>query len=259
MRWRDGAQGVFLCNNNAGSRREEYVFHAPDETCSVTGTGLTIERKGQSATTVPLPMQGDGYAAEHDAFLQAIRSGAEPLHSLAAIAPSLFLAELIEDGFSGRVQLPQTQLRAAPSRRAREGKSILVAPSPELQTPLASLLSQYRLVTLEDVASRPLSVPILSRPFWAAAHPRCPQIFWTSFRSLPLSALWPCRSRVMSPKYFWRAVSGCSMEAQLTQRAWRSSRSDWRSSGAVAPFSPTRSCAQGDGAPCRMRADSKAC
>ncbi|MGO9934496.1 MAG: NAD(P)-dependent oxidoreductase [Steroidobacteraceae bacterium] len=151
MRWRDGAQGVFLCNNNAGSRREEYVFHAPDETCSVTGTGLTIERKGKSATTVALPMQGDGYAAEHDAFLQAIRSGAEPLHSLTAIAPSLFLAELIENGFSGRVQLPQTQVRAAPPRRALEGKSILVVPSSELQTPLASLLSQYRLVTLEDV------------------------------------------------------------------------------------------------------------
>jgi phosphoglycerate dehydrogenase-like enzyme/predicted dehydrogenase len=151
MRWRDGAQGVFLCNNNAGSRREEYVFHAPDETCSITGTGLTIERKGQSATTVALPLQGDGYAAEHDAFFQAIRSGAEPLHSLTAISPSLFLAELIENGFSGRVQLPQTQLRAAPPRRAREGKSILVVPSSELQTPLASLLSQYRLVTLEDV------------------------------------------------------------------------------------------------------------
>ena len=151
MRWRDGAQGVFLCNNNAGSRREEYVFHAPDETCSVTGTGLTIERKGQSATTITLPMQGDGYAAEHDAFFQSIRSGAEPLHSLAAIAPSLFLAELIENGFNGRVQLPQTQLRAAPPRRALEEKSILVVPSSELQTPLASLLSQYRLVTLEDV------------------------------------------------------------------------------------------------------------
>jgi phosphoglycerate dehydrogenase-like enzyme/predicted dehydrogenase len=151
MRWRDGAQGVFLCNNNAGSRREEYVFHAPDETCSVTGTGLTIETKGQSATTIPLPLQGDGYAAEHDAFFQAIRSGAEPPHSLAAIAPSLFLAELIESGFNGRVQLPQTQLRAAPPRRALEGKSILAVPSSELQTPLASLLSQYRLVTLEDV------------------------------------------------------------------------------------------------------------
>jgi phosphoglycerate dehydrogenase-like enzyme/predicted dehydrogenase len=151
MRWRDGAQGVFLCNNNAGSRREEYVFHAPDETCSVTGAGLTIERKGQSVTSLPLPMQGDGYAAEHDAFLQAIRSGAEPPHSLAAIAPSVFLAELIENGFSGRVQLPQTQLRAAAPRRALEGKSILVVQSFELQTPLASLLPQYRFVSLEDV------------------------------------------------------------------------------------------------------------
>jgi phosphoglycerate dehydrogenase-like enzyme/predicted dehydrogenase len=159
MRWRDGAQGVFLCNNDAGSRREEYVFHAPDETCSVTGTGLMIERKGQSATTIPLPMQGDGFAAEHDAFLEAIRSGAEPPHSLAAIAPSVFLAELIENGFSGRVQLPQTQLRAAPQPRALQGKSILVVQAAELQTALASLLPQYRLVSLEDVresaAARP--------------------------------------------------------------------------------------------------------
>jgi phosphoglycerate dehydrogenase-like enzyme/predicted dehydrogenase len=163
MRWRDGAQGVFLCNNNAGSRREEYVFHAPDETCSVTGAGLTIEKKGESATTIPLPMQGDGYAAEHEAFFQAIRSGAEPPHSLAAIAPTLFLAELIENGFSGRVQLPQTPLRAVAPRRAPEGKSILVVPSSELQTPLAGLLSQYRLVTLEDVG------PATERPDIVAA------------------------------------------------------------------------------------------
>ena len=84
MRWRDGAQGVFLCNNNAGSRREEYVFHAPDETCSVTGTGVTMEKRGQPTTTLALPMEGDGIAAEHDSFLEAIRSGIEPLHSLAA-------------------------------------------------------------------------------------------------------------------------------------------------------------------------------
>jgi phosphoglycerate dehydrogenase-like enzyme/predicted dehydrogenase len=151
LRWRNGAQGVFLCNNSAGSRREEYVFHAPDETCSVTETGLKIERRGQSATIIPLPMQGDGYAAEHDAFFQAIRSGAEPPHSLAAIAPSLFLAELIENGFSGRVQLPRTKLWTAPPKRALEGKSILVVQSSELLTPLASLLPQHRLVTLEDV------------------------------------------------------------------------------------------------------------
>src|ERR1700689_5494367 len=54
-------------------------------------------------------------------------------------------------------------------------------------------------------ASRSAGVPILSRPFWAAAHPRCPQILWTSFRILLLSALWPCRSRVTSPKHSLRA------------------------------------------------------
>ncbi len=151
MRWRDGAQGVFLCNNNAGSRREEYVFHAPDETCSVTGTGLTIERSGHSMTTLALPLQGDGYVAEHDAFVQAIRSGTEPPHSLAAIAPTLFLAELIENGFNGRVQLPHTDLPATPQPRSPGGKSILVVQSSELQTPLASLLSEYRFVSLEDV------------------------------------------------------------------------------------------------------------
>jgi phosphoglycerate dehydrogenase-like enzyme/predicted dehydrogenase len=151
MRWRDGAQGIFLCNNNAGSRREEYVFHAPDETCNVTGAGLTIERKGHPATTAALPMQHDGYMAEHVAFLQAVRSGTEPLHSLAAIAPSLFLAELIESGFSGRVRLPLTEHRPTPQLLASMEKSILVVPSVELQVPLASLLPQYRFVTLEDV------------------------------------------------------------------------------------------------------------
>ena len=151
MRWRDGAQGVFLCNNAAGSRREEYVFHRPDETYTITETGLTVEKRGASVATTALPLIGDGFAAEHDAFLQAIRDGTEPPHSLAAIAPSLFLAELIESGFSGRVQLPQTALREVPPPRAPVRESILVVPSAELLTPLADLLPQYRLVTLEDV------------------------------------------------------------------------------------------------------------
>jgi phosphoglycerate dehydrogenase-like enzyme/predicted dehydrogenase len=174
MRWRDGAQGIFLCNNNAGSRREEYVFHAPDETCSVTAAGLTIETKGQPVTTLPLPMQGDGFAAEHDAFLQAIRSGAEPLHSLAAIAPSLFLAELIENGFIGRVQLPQAQLRAAPPRRALEGKSILVVQSFELQPALASLLPQYRFVSLEDVRESAAGRPDIVAALLGRGSPALP-------------------------------------------------------------------------------------
>lgn len=151
MRWRHGAQGVFLCNNNAGARREAYVFHAPDETCSVTAAGLTVERRGQPPTTTVLALEGDGIAAEHDAFLQAIRTGAEPPHSLAAIAPSLLVAELIEDGFSGPVQLPPSVPREAAQHRAALGKSILVEQAAELYTALASLLPQHRIVSLEDV------------------------------------------------------------------------------------------------------------
>jgi phosphoglycerate dehydrogenase-like enzyme/predicted dehydrogenase len=158
MTWRDGAQGVFLCNNHSGSRREEYVFHAPDETCTVAAAGLTIERKGQPTTVRALPLQGDGFAAEHEAFLKAIRDGEEPPHSLAAVAPSMFLAQLIEAGFSGRVQLPGTE--AAPrSRPALAGDSILVVQAAEMQTALTDLLPRYRLLSLEDVRSSPAARP----------------------------------------------------------------------------------------------------
>jgi phosphoglycerate dehydrogenase-like enzyme/predicted dehydrogenase len=158
MRWHDGAQGVFLCNNNAGSRREEYVFHSPDETYTVSAAGLTMERKGQPATSLPLPMQGDGFAEEHEAFVRAIHSGLAPPHSIAAVAPSMFLAELIESGFSGRVELPRTEPRALPRRRCAE-RSILVVQATELQAVLAQLLPQFRFVSLEDIressAARP--------------------------------------------------------------------------------------------------------
>lgn len=159
MRWRDGAQGVFLCNNNAGSRREEYVFHAPDETCSVTGTGVTMERRGEPATTTALVMEGDGIAAEHDSFLEAVRGDVEPPHSLARIAPSLFVAELIEGGFSGAVQLPQAPQRVVAQHAAAGGKSILVEQAAELQTALASLLPHYRIISLEDVRASPSERP----------------------------------------------------------------------------------------------------
>jgi len=153
MRWRDGAQGVFLCNNDAGARREGYVFHSPDETCRVTGSGLTIERRGQPATTTALTMEGDGIAAEHASFLEAIRSGVEPLHALAAIAPSLFVAELIESGFSGHVQLPRPETGVIARHPAAIGKSILIEQAAELHTILGTLLPHYRIVSLEDIRS----------------------------------------------------------------------------------------------------------
>jgi phosphoglycerate dehydrogenase-like enzyme/predicted dehydrogenase len=153
MRWQDGAQGVFLCNNNAGSRREEYVFHGLGETCTVDGSGLTVRKNGTVEKTA-LPSIGDGFTAEHEAFLQAIRDGKEPAHSIGAIAPSLYLAELIEQGHSGPVRLPETIPPRSARPPARATQSILVAPSAELQRGLARLLPEYELVSLDAVREK---------------------------------------------------------------------------------------------------------
>ena len=150
MRWPDGGQGVFLCNNSAGSRREEYVFHGPGETCRVTDEGLTVESHGRIVQTA-FPALGDAVAAEHDCFLEAIRGGAQPRHSIAALAQSLFACELIETGFSGRVQLPRRERPASAPECSSAAKSVLVVQSAELQPALARLVPRFRVVTLEDV------------------------------------------------------------------------------------------------------------
>ena len=162
MRWHDGGQGVFLCNNNAGARREEYVFHGLGETCTVNEAGVTVEG-GKAVVTTPYPMTGDGFEAEHEAFLEAIRGAVEPPHSLAAIAPSLFLAELIEQGFSGSVQLPATAPQVAALRSQRiggsTGKTVLVAQSAVMHPQLMPWLTGYRLISPEDVRDSPSPRP----------------------------------------------------------------------------------------------------
>lgn len=152
MRWPNGAQGVFLCNNNAGARREEYVFHGTDATYTIDEESLTVQKDCDSTRT-PIVSLGDGIAAEHDAFLQGILSGLPPVHSISAIAPSLFLAELIETGFSGRVEMPKVSHAAALRSPARG--SVLVANCTAHQTALAHFLPQFSLVALEQLTQSP--------------------------------------------------------------------------------------------------------
>ena len=147
MRWRDGAQATFLCNNNAGARREEYNFHGLGETYRATSTRLTVEKNGTIAHT-EFCDDGNGVMAEHEAFLDAIRTGKSAAHSLDAIAPSLYLAELIESGFSGHVSLPPPELVSPPIVRAR---TILVDRPEALQNALARLMPTFRYITPDDV------------------------------------------------------------------------------------------------------------
>lgn len=153
MRWQDGAQGVFLCNNNAGSRREEYAFHAPGETCRIDDLGMTVEKDNAISRTA-LPMIGDGIMAQHEAFLASIRSGIAPPNSIAAIAPSMYLAELIESGFSGRVELPLNPI-LRPAATQVPSKTILMVPTRDVHSRLTEMIPQYGFASIEDVRNSP--------------------------------------------------------------------------------------------------------
>ncbi len=154
MRWGDGAQGTFLSNNNAGARREEYTFHGLGVTYRATSTDLTVETNGLTKHS-EFSDDGNGIKAEHDAFLDAIRTGTAAKHSIDAIAPSLYLAELIESGFSGEVLLPPSQVLAPSVRGYEPVRTILIDQPEALQHALARLMPTFRYITLDDVRNTP--------------------------------------------------------------------------------------------------------
>lgn len=180
MRWASGAQGVFLCNNEAGARREEYVFHGPGETYRVDAEGVAIEKDGR-LEKLPMPALGDGIQEEHQAFLAAIREACPLPHSLDALAPSLLLAELIESGFDGPVLRPEVDRDEAPRHRPHRA-SILVAKADSLQAALADLSICYRLVSAEDVRDLPEPRPDIVA---AILGPRAPPLSGEMLDKLP--------------------------------------------------------------------------
>jgi phosphoglycerate dehydrogenase-like enzyme/predicted dehydrogenase len=164
MRWHDGAQGVLLCNNSAGARREEYVFHGLAETFRVSEGLVTRENEAGSRTTRHAWI-GDGIAAEHQAFLDAIDAELEPIHSLSAIAPSLYVAELIERGHSGAVQLPirtpQHALQSPdPGRRAsRPAAGIVLTADPDLLAAVERRLPSVGTISLDEIRTSDRQAP----------------------------------------------------------------------------------------------------
>jgi phosphoglycerate dehydrogenase-like enzyme/predicted dehydrogenase len=170
MRWQDGRQAVLVCDHDAGARREEYVFHGVGVTSTVSDDELVIS-KPSGSTTVPVASVGDGVSAEHDAFLAAIAQGSAPRHAIEAIAPTLFLLELIETGYSGSVALPGTaapqpdahRTTAAPRACTQPGgRSIMIAQPSSLGPALGRELPGYTFIAVEEVRASERSRPDIS-------------------------------------------------------------------------------------------------
>jgi phosphoglycerate dehydrogenase-like enzyme/predicted dehydrogenase len=152
MRWPGGAQGVFLSDNQSGVRREDYAFHAPGESWRLSEAGLSLERDGKLIEYGRSPV-GDGFAAEHEAFLTGAETGVAPLHTIATLASSLFLAELIEAGHIGRVPLSRPNAARSPARP--RSTAILLCSEERLGPALAALPAGYRTVAIDDLGDGP--------------------------------------------------------------------------------------------------------
>jgi len=160
MQWQNGARATFSCNNSAGVRREAFVFHAPDETCHLENEQLVIHARGKATTTAMAMIEG-GFAAEHAEFLGAIRGDMVPRHALAKLAPSLYLAEQIENGFRGVFALPSRTHFGSTGPRfpAVQEKAVLVVQAGPLQGALSRLPSNIRLLSPQDVMRSPMPFP----------------------------------------------------------------------------------------------------
>ncbi|HEY2683245.1 MAG TPA: NAD(P)-dependent oxidoreductase [Steroidobacteraceae bacterium] len=151
MRWADGGQGLFSCHNSAGARHESYVFHRIGETYRVSDRELKVE-KGGNIDSLPLVSLGDGIEAEHESFLHAIETGEAPPHNIAALAPSLFVAELVESGFTGVLPCRSETTSVRPRRVE---PAILVSQPAALLPAISRWLPEHRLVALEDIRDAP--------------------------------------------------------------------------------------------------------
>ena len=156
MSFEGGGQAAFVCNNSAGSRKEEYVLHGIGRTFTASGARLVRETAGETTET-RFDTDAEGFEAEHRAFVDAVEGGASAPHEIAKLAPSLYVAELIESGYSGPVVVPgveaaRVEVRAT-ARVAAGAASVLVINPAALVNALPKLAAQHRIVPLEELCS----------------------------------------------------------------------------------------------------------
>lgn len=156
LTWSDGTHATISSDYSAGSRMERYTVHGYDTSYEITLTGtptFSLSKNGKTETVdEDNTFTFRGFTGEHRAFVDAIKTGVEPIHSFGRCIDTVFVTELIENNFSGQVpELPGSV--SSQFEDATSENSILVLNPTGVKDQLPRLKEHFNLVFADEMDS----------------------------------------------------------------------------------------------------------
>jgi phosphoglycerate dehydrogenase-like enzyme/predicted dehydrogenase len=164
--WSSGVHAAFSLNNSGGHRTERYEIHGSGVSYLCENGELTV-RSRTEAEVVEFgnSLLSRGFQAEHEEFVAAIAGERSPRHSIEQGFIALRLMELIEEGYSGKIDWPSelsTPVEPAGTtgtginRRAttpRENASVLVFNPTRMHGSLPTIAKRYAITSPDQLAT----------------------------------------------------------------------------------------------------------
>lgn len=163
IKWGD-RHAVFSSNNSSGARKERYAFHGNGVSYVAEGANLEVQyASGKKEVFENTADSSGGIYEEFASFFEVIAGNESPVNTLDAVAPSMHIMELIEDGYCGQIDwsvlnVKQASVIAQTEKEINlrglatiEKPSILILNSGVLKEQLVNLSQDYTLVYEDDL------------------------------------------------------------------------------------------------------------
>src|SRR3989344_2439926 len=163
----DNRHAVLSANNSAGLREERYAFHGTGISFICEENSLRICKSGEVKNEVIGGESGahGGIEEEFDAFFTAIVSGIQPIHALNRVISSMYLVELIENGYRGPIDwsvnvglefattTAVTENKTNERRHKRRRGSVLVLNPSAMRSELPPIAKDFSIVYEEELTA----------------------------------------------------------------------------------------------------------
>ena len=168
LRWADGTHAAFSLNNSSGHRTERYEICGSGVSYWCENGTLTVNSKTESEVVeFGLSPQARGFVGEHEEFAAAIAGELSPRHSIEQGFVTLRLIELIEGGYTGKIDWPselsseravEAEVTSAqglgtkrPAQVAHSSSSILVYNPAKMHAALPTLAERFSIVSPDQL------------------------------------------------------------------------------------------------------------